>query len=238
MNIFRPFGELQLILPNIAFTDKIITNERASMKPGQIRYSLILNGRGGTLDDVLVYSAGEEGTLLVVNAGNRKKIWDWIAVQRVGFVGRGLRDFVELPRELRIFRGHSRRKLLVDAAHIELVPARLHDQIGALDAGAAIGVEHSTRGFLLALLRARIDRREWNCLAGKVFPKPARLGAAQIGKAVVTAARASLRVSSEPMPGRTKRLRPFFAAIRTCSNLRKGNEKWLILPRLQKTSPT
>jgi aminomethyltransferase len=70
---------------HIAFTDKIITNERASMKPGQIRYSLILNGRGGTMDDVLVYSSGDEGTLLVVNAGNRKKIWDWLAVQRTGF---------------------------------------------------------------------------------------------------------------------------------------------------------
>jgi aminomethyltransferase len=71
---------------HIKFVDKIITNSRATMKPGQIRYSLILNGQGGILDDVLVYAAGDEGTLLVVNAGNRKVISDWIARERKGFV--------------------------------------------------------------------------------------------------------------------------------------------------------
>jgi aminomethyltransferase len=70
---------------HIAFVDKIITNERSTMKPGQIRYSLVLNGRGGAMDDVLVYSAADEGTMLVVNAGNRDKIWDWIQVQKTGF---------------------------------------------------------------------------------------------------------------------------------------------------------
>src|SRR5690606_36492253 len=71
---------------HIKLTDRIITNSRATMKPGQIRYSLILNGQGGILDDVLVYSMGDQGTLLVVNAGNRQVIWDWIARERKGFV--------------------------------------------------------------------------------------------------------------------------------------------------------
>ncbi|MCC6464216.1 MAG: glycine cleavage system aminomethyltransferase GcvT [Planctomycetes bacterium] len=71
---------------HIKLTDKIITNSRADMKPGQIRYSLVLNGQGGALDDILVYGAGDEGTLLVVNAGNRQKIWEWIARERKGFV--------------------------------------------------------------------------------------------------------------------------------------------------------
>jgi aminomethyltransferase len=71
---------------HIKLVDRIITNSRATMKPGQIRYSLILNGQGGILDDVLVYSMGDEGTLLVVNAGNRQVIWDWIARERKGFV--------------------------------------------------------------------------------------------------------------------------------------------------------
>ena len=70
---------------HIALIDKIITNSRADMKPGQIRYSLILNGEGGILDDVLVYGAGPEATLLVVNAGNRDTIWNWIEQKRRGF---------------------------------------------------------------------------------------------------------------------------------------------------------
>ena len=71
---------------HIKLVDRIITNDRASMKPGQIRYSLILNGQGGILDDVLVYSMGDEGTMLVVNAGNRDVIWKWIERERKGFV--------------------------------------------------------------------------------------------------------------------------------------------------------
>jgi aminomethyltransferase len=71
---------------HVKLIDKIVTNNRATMKPNQIRYSLICNGQGGVLDDVLVYSAGDEGTMLVVNAGNRDKIWDWIQTERKGFV--------------------------------------------------------------------------------------------------------------------------------------------------------
>ncbi|MCA8910714.1 MAG: glycine cleavage system aminomethyltransferase GcvT [Planctomycetes bacterium] len=71
---------------HIKLTDRIITNSRATMKPGQIRYSLVLNGQGGILDDVLVYSMGDEGTMLVVNAGNRDVIWSWITRERKGFV--------------------------------------------------------------------------------------------------------------------------------------------------------
>jgi aminomethyltransferase len=63
---------------HITFADRILTNDRASMKQGQIRYSLILNEQGGTLDDMLVYSAGDENTMLVVNAANRDKIWRWM----------------------------------------------------------------------------------------------------------------------------------------------------------------
>jgi aminomethyltransferase len=71
---------------HIKFTDKVITNDRATMKPGQIRYSLVCNGLGGVLDDVLVYSAGDEFTMFVVNAGNRAKIWSWFERERKGFV--------------------------------------------------------------------------------------------------------------------------------------------------------
>ncbi len=70
---------------HIKFTDKVITNSRSDMKPGQIRYSLICNGLGGALDDVLVYSGGDEFTFFVVNAGNRDKIWAWFERERKGF---------------------------------------------------------------------------------------------------------------------------------------------------------
>ncbi len=59
----------------------LYTNDAATMKPGQIRYGLVCNERGGIRDDVLVYRL-PASWLMVVNASNRTKILDWIAQQR------------------------------------------------------------------------------------------------------------------------------------------------------------
>lgn len=65
-----------------AFLDGVCTRRVLDMKPGRIRYSLITNEQGGILDDVLVYrlddALGGSYYLLVVNAGNRQKIVDWL----------------------------------------------------------------------------------------------------------------------------------------------------------------
>jgi aminomethyltransferase len=74
----------------VRFLDHLLTNEVASLKPGQVRYSLVCREDGGILDDVLVYRVeqsmtGEPTHLLVVNASNREKILGWIETQRRGF---------------------------------------------------------------------------------------------------------------------------------------------------------
>jgi len=62
--------------------EKLTTRRVHSMKPGQIRYSLMTNDQGGVLDDVLVYrlpdAAGNCFAMMVVNASNRTKIVDWL----------------------------------------------------------------------------------------------------------------------------------------------------------------
>jgi len=68
----------------VRFIDHLVTNDVASMKLGQVRYSLVTNEAGGVLDDVLVYRF-ESFHLLVVNASNRLKIIDWIERHRGGF---------------------------------------------------------------------------------------------------------------------------------------------------------
>jgi len=66
-----------------AFLDRLVTRRVSDMRPGRIRYGLVTNDAGGILDDVLVYhladAAGQSYYLLVVNAGNRLKILEWIA---------------------------------------------------------------------------------------------------------------------------------------------------------------
>ena len=37
------------------------------------------NGKGGIIDDLIIYKINDESYFLVVNASNIKKDWDWIS---------------------------------------------------------------------------------------------------------------------------------------------------------------
>jgi aminomethyltransferase len=56
---------------------EVWTNNAATMKDFQVRYGLVCNDSGGTLDDVLVYR-WPYGWAMVVNASNREKIVGWL----------------------------------------------------------------------------------------------------------------------------------------------------------------
>lgn len=62
----------------LAFLEKTTTNNVASLKPGQIQYSCMLNLKGGIVDDILVYCLEKNSYFLVVNASNIKKDFDWL----------------------------------------------------------------------------------------------------------------------------------------------------------------
>ena len=60
------------------FLNWILTNDLSSIKPGDVIYSLLLNEDGGTIDDLLVCCVNEEEFLLIVNASNSDKDFEWI----------------------------------------------------------------------------------------------------------------------------------------------------------------
>ena len=64
----------------------LLTNDFSKMKDGQVKYSLILNDEGGVKDDVLVYRYAPDKFLVVVNAANRKKDFEWLARRASGDV--------------------------------------------------------------------------------------------------------------------------------------------------------
>jgi aminomethyltransferase len=75
-------GRMSITGPQAAaFLDRVLTRRASALKPGQIRYALACNEAGGALDDVLVGrgASDTDGTDygLVVNAGNREKLWPW-----------------------------------------------------------------------------------------------------------------------------------------------------------------
>ena len=60
---------------------RITTNDVSKLTPGKIQYTCMPNGKGGIVDDLLVYHYEEEKYLLVVNAANIEKDWAWVNEQ-------------------------------------------------------------------------------------------------------------------------------------------------------------
>lgn len=63
----------------------ITSNDAAALYPGKVQYSCYPNGKGGIVDDLLVYCMGENDYLLVVNAANIDKDWAWVSKQNEKF---------------------------------------------------------------------------------------------------------------------------------------------------------
>jgi aminomethyltransferase len=63
---------------------RVTTNDASKLTPGKIQYSCFPNEQGGIVDDLLVYCMGDEDYLLVVNASNIDKDWEWINKYNTG----------------------------------------------------------------------------------------------------------------------------------------------------------
>ncbi len=61
-----------------AAVNKLITNDIRGMADGDVRYTLMCNEKGGIVDDFLVYRYSQTKFLLVVNAGNHDKDYEWV----------------------------------------------------------------------------------------------------------------------------------------------------------------
>ena len=69
-----------------AFVNHIFTNDVRPMEAGQIVYGMMLYENGGTVDDLLVYKEFEaDHFLLVVNASNIDKDYEWMKQQAAGY---------------------------------------------------------------------------------------------------------------------------------------------------------
>ncbi len=67
------------------FVQYITSNDVAALFDGKVQYSCFPNGKGGIVDDLLVYRIDAETYLLVINAANIDKDWSWIVEQGKAF---------------------------------------------------------------------------------------------------------------------------------------------------------
>lgn len=61
----------------LPFLQKVTSNNVAALTPGKVQYSCFPNEQGGIVDDLLVYCYEDEKYMLVVNASNEEKDWNW-----------------------------------------------------------------------------------------------------------------------------------------------------------------
>ncbi|WP_188206523.1 glycine cleavage system aminomethyltransferase GcvT [Alkalibacillus aidingensis] len=61
-----------------AFLQKMVTNDVSKLKINQAQYTAMCYPDGGTVDDFLIYKLQEQDYLLVVNAANTEKDFNWL----------------------------------------------------------------------------------------------------------------------------------------------------------------
>lgn len=77
--ILKGEGALDLI-------QRVTSNDASKLVDGKVQYSCLPNQTGGIIDDLLVYRIDDKTYMLVVNASNIEKDWNWITSQNTGNV--------------------------------------------------------------------------------------------------------------------------------------------------------
>lgn len=79
-------GEIRVTGPDAAvFLDTAVAGAMSKLSLGQAKYTLLLNERGGVIDDLIVYRLGGQEYLIIANAGNRFVDWDALNARTAGF---------------------------------------------------------------------------------------------------------------------------------------------------------
>ena len=87
-------GEFLISGPHaLELIQKVTSNDASKLTIGKAQYSCLPNETGGIIDDLIVYRIKEEAYLLVVNASNIEKDWNWIQSQNT--IGAEMRDLSE-----------------------------------------------------------------------------------------------------------------------------------------------
>jgi aminomethyltransferase len=63
----------------LALIQKVTTNDASVLVDGKAQYSCLPNATGGVVDDLLIYKISDVEYMLVVNASNIEKDWNWIS---------------------------------------------------------------------------------------------------------------------------------------------------------------
>ncbi|WP_166245335.1 glycine cleavage system aminomethyltransferase GcvT [Paenibacillus turpanensis] len=121
-----------------SFLQKMTVNDVSALVPGQAQYSLMCYTDGGVVDDLLIYKKADDSFMLVVNASNIQKDFDWLERHREDGV-----TLVNLSDEMALLalqgpKAEAILQRITDVPLQELGPFRFVDQAQAGDGLALI----------------------------------------------------------------------------------------------------
>lgn len=175
-------GEFFLRGPKaIDLIQKVVSNDASKLYDGKAMYAYLPNETGGVVDDLLVYRISEEEYMLVVNAANIKKDWNWISKHN--------REDVEMENasdrmSLFAVQGPKAAEALQSLTHVDLTGMKYYTfQTGTV--ADIEGVIVSATGYTGAggfelYVDNHYARQLWNAIFEAGFPygiKPIGLGA-------------------------------------------------------------
>ncbi len=162
------------------FVQKIITNDASKLKIGDALYSCMCYENGGTVDDLCVFKLAEDRYMIVVNAANTGKDYNWMAKNRIE--GAEITDVSDSTAKLDI-QGPKAEKILQKVTDIDLSRIKRFTFVRANVGGIKTFVSRTGYtaefGFELIFDR-RLAVKMWNALLaeGKADGlKPIGLGA-------------------------------------------------------------
>lgn len=80
MQDISSMGEVDVKGPGAErFLNTLVVNEVRTLEPGQMRYTTMVNERGGIVDDVTIYKFNDEHFMIVTSSAPRKNAVRWIA---------------------------------------------------------------------------------------------------------------------------------------------------------------
>jgi aminomethyltransferase len=75
----------------------VTSNDAAKLNEGQVQYTCMPNDKEGIIDDLLVYKFNDQKYMLVVNASNIEKDWNWINIHNTfGAITKNISDNISL----------------------------------------------------------------------------------------------------------------------------------------------
>lgn len=160
---------------------KITINDASKLKVGKIQYTSFVNEKGGIIDDLLIYHMEEEKYMLVVNASNIQKDWEWCSKQNT--MGAVLEDASDHTALLAV-QGPKATEVLQKLTDKDLSKIPFYSfeygSIAEVDDVIISNTGYTGAGGFELYFYPQYGEKIWNALfdVGKVYGiKPAGLGA-------------------------------------------------------------